>query len=199
MRAFEPHVTPPPCRCAIRKASTLNHVWSSRCRCLWASSAAKKLPNSNSANFYQLANCKNGSPSSAPGSGTAVVQPRRSACHCAGAVAHLSNYLAARSRGRCGRTHPRRADGGGMLGGTPTTAGTSCRSAPIPPRAPNCRLRLDALEMALWLTPQGTARPEEVLTVLGVNDLLDAGAVLERARLELTDEIPSPSRIEGIA
>jgi radical SAM-linked protein len=55
------------------------------------------------------------------------------------------------------------------------------------------------LEMDLWLTPQGTARPEEVLTLLGVNDLLDAGAVLERARLELTDEIPSPSSAEGIA
>jgi radical SAM-linked protein len=55
-----------------------------------------------------------------------------------------------------------------------------------------------SLEMDLWLTPQGTARPEEVLALLGVNDLLDAGAVLERVRLELTDEIP-PSRIEGTA
>ena len=53
--------------------------------------------------------------------------------------------------------------------------------------------------MDLWLTPQGTARPEEVLTLLGVNDLLDAGAVLERARLELTDEHSSPSSLEGIA
>src|SRR5262249_25872140 len=56
-----------------------------------------------------------------------------------------------------------------------------------------------SLEMDLWLTPQGTARPEEVLTVLGVNDLLDAGALLERARLELTDEIESPPSLEGIA
>jgi radical SAM-linked protein len=63
------------------------------------------------------------------------------------------------------------------------------------------------LEMDLWLTPQGTARPEEVLTLLGINDLLDAGAVLERARLELTDdyaspalqENTSPSSAEGIA
>jgi radical SAM-linked protein len=55
------------------------------------------------------------------------------------------------------------------------------------------------LEMDLWLTPQGTARPEEVLTLLGVNDLLDAGAILERARLELSDENPSPSSVEGIA
>ncbi len=56
-----------------------------------------------------------------------------------------------------------------------------------------------SLEMDLWLMPQGTARPEEVLTLLGVNDLLDAGAVLERARLELTDEHPSPSSAEGSA
>jgi radical SAM-linked protein len=55
-----------------------------------------------------------------------------------------------------------------------------------------------ALEMDLWLTPGGTARPEEALTVLGLHDLLDAGAVIERARLELVDETPPP-HAEGIA
>jgi radical SAM-linked protein len=45
------------------------------------------------------------------------------------------------------------------------------------------------LEMELWLTPNGTARPDELLEVLGLRDLLDAGAVLERAWLELHDEI----------
>jgi radical SAM-linked protein len=64
----------------------------------------------------------------------------------------------------------------------------------IAPRSPDL-----SLEMDLWLMPQGTARPEEVLTVLGVNDLLDAGALLERARLELTDETESPPSVEGIA
>ena len=44
------------------------------------------------------------------------------------------------------------------------------------------------LEMLLHLTPSGTARPEEVLGLLGLQDLLDAGAVLERTRLELQDE-----------
>jgi radical SAM-linked protein len=48
------------------------------------------------------------------------------------------------------------------------------------------------VEMDLWLTPSGTARPEEVLGVLGLNDLVEAGAVLERARLELMNEIPPP-------
>jgi hypothetical protein len=47
------------------------------------------------------------------------------------------------------------------------------------------------LEIDLHLTPAGTARPDEVLGVLGLRDLLDAGAVLERARLELIDEISS--------
>ena len=52
--------------------------------------------------------------------------------------------------------------------------------------------------MELCLTPAGTARPEEVLAALGLSDLLEAGAVLERARLELVDESP-PSLAEGSA
>jgi radical SAM-linked protein len=44
------------------------------------------------------------------------------------------------------------------------------------------------LEMGLRLTPAGTARPEELLELLGLKDLLEAGAVLERTRLELEDE-----------
>jgi radical SAM-linked protein len=44
------------------------------------------------------------------------------------------------------------------------------------------------LEMILRLTSTGTARPDEVLGLLGLEDLLDAGAVLERSRLELKDE-----------
>ena len=50
-----------------------------------------------------------------------------------------------------------------------------------------------ALEMELCLTPAGTARPEEVLAALGLHDLLDAGAVMERSRLALVDEIPPPT------
>ena len=45
--------------------------------------------------------------------------------------------------------------------------------------------------MALWVTPQGTARPEEVLALLGLDDLLADGAVLHRTTVELDDEIPS--------
>lgn len=44
------------------------------------------------------------------------------------------------------------------------------------------------LEMVFRLTSTGTARPDEVLGLLGLEDLLDAGVVLERSRLELKDE-----------
>jgi len=53
------------------------------------------------------------------------------------------------------------------------------------------------LEMLLRLTPSGTARPEEVLALLGLEDLLDAGVVLERSRLELHDELPLPEANGG--
>jgi len=52
---------------------------------------------------------------------------------------------------------------------------------------------LATLLMVLHLTPSGTARPEEVLGLLGLEDLLDAGAVLERTRLELFDELEKES------
>lgn len=53
------------------------------------------------------------------------------------------------------------------------------------------RLRLEpaGLILELHITPQGTARPEEVLRLLGLDRLLNAGdAVLERTRLVLADE-----------
>jgi radical SAM-linked protein len=48
------------------------------------------------------------------------------------------------------------------------------------------------LEMDLWVTPYGTARPEEILALLGLQDLFDAGAVLERTQLALHDEDQTP-------
>jgi len=44
------------------------------------------------------------------------------------------------------------------------------------------------LEMTFWLTQEGTARPEEVLELLGLQDLVAAGVILERSELELYDE-----------
>ncbi len=70
------------------------------------------------------------------------------------------------------------------------------------PRRVNLRPLLDGLElivgpegtdleMTFWLRPEGTARPEEVLTLLGLADLVPAGVVLQRSRLELQDEVNS--------
>jgi radical SAM-linked protein len=65
------------------------------------------------------------------------------------------------------------------------------------------RLVDEALAIDLWVTPNGTARPEEILNLLTLDDLLTAGAVVERTRLELLDEmegiegrVPLPDRIE---
>jgi radical SAM-linked protein len=51
------------------------------------------------------------------------------------------------------------------------------------------RLGPGTLEMDLWVTPTGAARPEEVLQLLNLADLLETGTVLERSRVELQDEI----------
>ena len=48
--------------------------------------------------------------------------------------------------------------------------------------------------MDLWVKPSGMARPDEVLGLLGLQDVIEAGAVIERTRLELEDETPPPSR-----
>jgi len=44
------------------------------------------------------------------------------------------------------------------------------------------------LQMDFWVTPQGTARPDEVLTLVGLEDLLAGGVIVERTLLELHDE-----------
>lgn len=45
------------------------------------------------------------------------------------------------------------------------------------------------LSLDLWVTQTGTARADELLRLLGLADLLDAGAVLSRDVLELRDEV----------
>jgi radical SAM-linked protein len=62
------------------------------------------------------------------------------------------------------------------------------RRLDIRPYLCGIRLSSDALEMDLSVTPHGTARPEEVLEHLGLQVLLEQGAVFERTRLELQDE-----------
>lgn len=62
------------------------------------------------------------------------------------------------------------------------------RKIDVRPYLGDLRLRSGALEMELVVTPNGTARPEEVLELLGLGNLLEKGAILERTRLELDDE-----------
>jgi radical SAM-linked protein len=64
-------------------------------------------------------------------------------------------------------------------------------------------MRLDAttgrLEVDLHLTQAGTARPDEVLALLNLSDLVEAGVVVERVRLDLdetTRETDSPAPLQ---
>lgn len=72
------------------------------------------------------------------------------------------------------------------------------RRVDIRPYLSDVRLHEHALEIDLRVTPTGSARADEVLALLGLSDLLDAGAVLERAGLELHDET-NPIRCSSTA
>jgi radical SAM-linked protein len=61
----------------------------------------------------------------------------------------------------------------------------------------DCRIVNGALEMDLAVTSAGTARPEEVLHFLELEDCLEQGAVLERIRLLLVDETTTHSGHDG--
>jgi radical SAM-linked protein len=62
------------------------------------------------------------------------------------------------------------------------------RRLDLRPYIHDLRLVPGALEMELLVTPSGTARPEEILELLGLGDLVKTGAVFERIKLELEDE-----------
>lgn len=53
------------------------------------------------------------------------------------------------------------------------------------------------LSLDLWVTQTGTARGDELLRLLGLADLLDAGAVLSRDVLELRDEATATDPADG--
>jgi len=64
------------------------------------------------------------------------------------------------------------------------------RRLDLRPYIRNLTLPPEFLEMDLCVTPSGTARPDEILHLLGLDDLRQAGAVLERTTLEILDERP---------
>lgn len=53
------------------------------------------------------------------------------------------------------------------------------------------------LTLSLWVTQTGTARADELLKLLGLFDLLDAGFLLARSELALRDETPSDPADSG--
>jgi radical SAM-linked protein len=62
------------------------------------------------------------------------------------------------------------------------------RRIDVRPYLHEVRLLSGALEVDVLVTPGGTARPEDYLQILGLGDLLEAGAVCERTRMEIEDE-----------
>lgn len=68
------------------------------------------------------------------------------------------------------------------------------RRLDVRPYLRDLRLTPEGLEIELAVTPNGTARPEEILHLLELGDLLEAGAVLQRIALKISDE-----EIEGVA
>jgi radical SAM-linked protein len=54
------------------------------------------------------------------------------------------------------------------------------------------------LSMALWITDNGAARPEEIISALGLGDDLPDGATIVRTDLELDDEISAEARQAGV-
>jgi hypothetical protein len=71
------------------------------------------------------------------------------------------------------------------------------RRIDLKPYLLDLKLNCDGLEMVLQVTPNGTARPDEVLRLLGLGDLLESGAVLERTTMELQDESQAASPDAG--
>ena len=64
------------------------------------------------------------------------------------------------------------------------------RGISVSPRLAAVQRTAADLVLDLWVTGQGTARADDLVKLLGLADLLDAGAVLERSDLELRDETP---------
>ncbi|MFO0850809.1 MAG: hypothetical protein U0871_19975 [Gemmataceae bacterium] len=65
------------------------------------------------------------------------------------------------------------------------------RRVNIRPYIRDIRADADAVTFDLWVTGQGTAKADELARLLGLAELLDAGAVLERTDLEIADEVPA--------
>ncbi|HEY2785724.1 MAG TPA: TIGR03936 family radical SAM-associated protein [Fimbriiglobus sp.] len=70
------------------------------------------------------------------------------------------------------------------------------RQLNIRPYLRDIRVRTDAVEFDIWVTAGGTARADELVSLLGLADPADAVPFLERTDLELHDETP-PGQPDG--
>lgn len=95
---------------------------------------------------------------------------------------------------------PRRGEGLGVRGAAAETGekfSPHVALAPHPqPHSPAGTGQEAFLALDLWVTGQGTARADDLLKLLGLADVVDAGAVLERADLEIRDEV-APDQPDG--
>jgi radical SAM-linked protein len=62
------------------------------------------------------------------------------------------------------------------------------RRIDLKPYLNNIRVCQGGLEMEVRVTPQGTARPHEILKLLGLDELVERGAIIERTDVLLEDE-----------
>lgn len=80
---------------------------------------------------------------------------------------------------------------------TPLSQGERGAMSFSPPPAGEGSGEESFLLLDFWVTQTGTARADELLKLLDLADLLDAGAVLERTTLELHDEAPNLDAVDG--
>jgi len=66
------------------------------------------------------------------------------------------------------------------------------RKIDVRPCLLDLRLVAEALEIDIAVTPNGTARPDEILELLGLGDLFEAGAILKGIKMGLLTEYGAP-------
>jgi radical SAM-linked protein len=69
----------------------------------------------------------------------------------------------------------------------------------IRPYVLGARATEDSLLLDLSVTPTGSARADELIELLGLSDLVDTGAVLERIKLELHDELAVSDQLSALS
>lgn len=111
--------------------------------------------------------------------------------HRESAAQHAVEELLARPKVWVNRYHPRPR----QVNVRPYLRNITVRSEPQPDAnasaSPGDPPKTALLELDLWVTGTGTARADDVIRLLQLGDVLDAGAILERIHLEIRDESPA--------